>query len=68
MPDVSQDELRRRLRDRRLAVVDVLPRASWSEAHLPGALSLPLAEIPERARRVLPDLVRDVVVYCGGPT
>ncbi len=65
---VSREELRRRLLDPALVIVDVLPRESWEAEHLPGARSLPLAELPERARDVLPDLDREIAVYCGGPT
>ena len=68
IPEISRDELSRRLGDDRLAVVDVLPAASYASAHLPGALSLPLANIGTRARRLLPDLHQEIAVYCGGPT
>jgi len=65
---IEREEIERRLHDPSLVLVDVLPRASWEEAHIPGALSLPLAEIEARARQVLPDPRADIAVYCGGPT
>jgi rhodanese-related sulfurtransferase len=68
IPAISRDELSRRLRDPRLSVVDVLPPASYATAHLPGALSLPLAEVRARARQLLPDLDQEIAVYCGSPT
>jgi rhodanese-related sulfurtransferase len=44
-------------------VVEVLPRQDYEELHLPGAISLPLAELnAETARRL--DRGRDLVVYC----
>src|SRR6185436_15363935 len=56
-----------RLNDPWLAVVDVLPEESYGEAHIPGAISLPLGEIRENGRSVLRDLNREIVVYCSGP-
>ncbi len=66
--DISRDEVARRIGDGRLAIVDVLPRESYESGHLPGAVSLPLAELTERAREVLPDLDQEIAVYCGGFT
>jgi rhodanese-related sulfurtransferase len=43
-------------------VVEVLPRSAWEELHLPGAVSIPLAELPSRANEL--DRGRPVVVYC----
>jgi rhodanese-related sulfurtransferase len=67
-PEISLGELRARLDDPALAVVDVLPRESFAEAHIRGARSLPLAEIAERAGRVLPDPRQEVAVYCASFT
>jgi rhodanese-related sulfurtransferase len=36
--------------------------------HIPGAINLPVAEIPRRAPEVLPDRAASIVTYCGGPT
>ena len=62
------EELRARMRAGAARVVDVLPRESFLAGHISGALSLPLAEIPARAREVLPDLDTEIIVYCGGNT
>ena len=44
-------------------VVEVLPREDYEKLHLPGAISLPLAELnADTAARL--DRGRDVVVYC----
>lgn len=63
--EISRDELLRRLHDSSLTIVDVLPESSYVEAHIPGALNLPLEQIPTRARELLPDLGADIAVYCG---
>lgn len=44
-------------------LVEVLPDAEYRNEHIPGAISLPLPEVGERARQVL-DLTRAVIVYC----
>jgi rhodanese-related sulfurtransferase len=62
------DEVRARAGTPGFTLVDVLPAASYAEGHLPGASSLPVADISSRAAVILPDLDADIVVYCGGPT
>lgn len=64
--EISRDEILRRLRDPSLVLVNVLPREAFAEAHIPGSLSLPVGEIPARAGEVLPDLGREIAVYCAG--
>ncbi|MBH5333698.1 rhodanese-like domain-containing protein [Streptomyces pactum] len=47
-------------------VVDSRSRAAWEQGHLPGAVHLPTALVPERAAALLDPAV-PVVVYCWGP-
>jgi rhodanese-related sulfurtransferase len=47
-------------------LVDTRSAAAWDQGHIPGALHLPTALIPERAARLL-DRDRPVVVHCWGP-
>ena len=68
VPLIALEELMRRLRDPGLAIVNVLPREAFLAGRIPGSLSLPLAEVGDRAREVLPRLSQDAAVYCGGPT
>ncbi len=68
VPEISREQLQRRLRDRSLTVIDVLPAASYAAGHIPGALSLPLEDIPARAAEVLPDRGAEIAVYCGSFT
>jgi rhodanese-related sulfurtransferase len=44
-------------------LVDVLPEAEHAEAHLPGAISLPLKQLDAQSAAAL-DRERAVVVYC----
>ncbi len=63
--EISRDEIVRRLHDPSLTIVDVLPQASYVEVHIPRAINLPLEQIPDHAREILPDLNADIAVYCG---
>lgn len=63
--DISREELQRRLHDPQLILVDVLPADSYAAAHISGALSLPVAEIPARARGMLPNLNAEIALYCA---
>jgi len=49
-------------------LVDALPPISFSASHLPGAVSIPPETVDERARRRIPDLATEVVVYCASAT
>lgn len=62
---ISRDELRDGLRDGTLTVVDVLPQESYATGHIRGAINLPLENVTDRARELLPDLHAEIVVYCG---
>ncbi|MEV4115567.1 metalloregulator ArsR/SmtB family transcription factor [Nonomuraea sp. NPDC049695] len=62
---VSAEELASRLTDPGTVVVDVRPATDYAAGHLPGAISLPLAELRERLDE-LPGQAR-IVAYCGGP-
>ncbi|MFM9590581.1 rhodanese-like domain-containing protein [Streptomyces scabiei] len=47
-------------------VLDSRSTASWDQGHIPGAVHLPTALIPEQAEQVL-DRSVPVVTYCWGP-
>jgi rhodanese-related sulfurtransferase len=63
--EISRDEIRRRLHDPTLVVLDVLAHEAYAPEHIPGAINLPLAEIKERAPLVLPDRAADIAAYCA---
>jgi rhodanese-related sulfurtransferase len=62
---VDDEELLRRVKAGAVTVVDVRPRQEFEAGHIPGALSMPLAELKKRLRDLPKD--RDVVAYCRGP-
>ncbi|MGW7077862.1 rhodanese-like domain-containing protein [Streptomyces sp. NPDC054866] len=47
-------------------VIDSRSTASWDQGHVPGAIHLPTALIPEQADQLLDKSV-PVVTYCWGP-
>jgi rhodanese-related sulfurtransferase len=68
VPIIQLAELVEAMRGRRVTVVDVLSPESYARQHIPGAINLPVADIPRRAAQVFPDRNIPIVAYCGGPT
>ena len=66
--EISREEVVRRLRDPSWVLLNVLPKEAFEEARIPGSLNLPVAEVTQRARQVIPDIAQEVAVYCGGFT
>jgi rhodanese-related sulfurtransferase len=63
---VTREELARRLQDDDdLVVLDVRPAAEYAAGHLPGAVSIPVAELRRRLAELPGD--REIVAYCRGP-
>jgi rhodanese-related sulfurtransferase/DNA-binding transcriptional ArsR family regulator len=61
---VGTDELLARLERDEVVVLDVRPEAEYAGGHLPGAIHIPLAELPERLAELPQD--REIVAYCRG--
>jgi rhodanese-related sulfurtransferase len=61
---VSRDELLRRAEAGEALVIDVRPAAEYAAGHIPGAVSIPLGELPARLDE-LPD-GSEIVAYCRG--
>jgi rhodanese-related sulfurtransferase/predicted transcriptional regulator len=62
---VTRDDLRARLRDRDVVVLDVRPEAEYAAGHIRGAISIPIHELRSRLGDI-PDGA-EVVAYCRGP-
>lgn len=62
---VSLPELRRRLRLGDVTVIDVRPADEFRAGHIPGALSVPVAQLTRRLRRI--PRRKEVIAYCRGP-
>ena len=65
MERLGSDELVRRVRAGDVTLIDVRPREEYLAGHIPGAISVPLAELDTRLA-TLP-AAQDVVAYCRGP-
>lgn len=62
---IDRRELVRRLREGSAVLIDVRPREEFEYAHIPGAISVPIAEIERWAKNTPPN--KEVVAYCRGP-
>lgn len=62
---IDRNTLRRLLRAGEVLLIDVRPAEEFAAAHLPGAISVPVAEL-ESAIASLPKRI-EIVAYCRGP-
>jgi len=62
---ITRDDLRTRLRDGDVVVLDVRPAAEYAAGHIRGAISIPINDLKSRLGDI-PDGA-DVVAYCRGP-
>jgi rhodanese-related sulfurtransferase len=60
----DRDELLRRVRAGRAALIDVRPPTEYAAGHIPGAVSIPLAELAQRLDEPPED--REIVANCRG--
>jgi rhodanese-related sulfurtransferase len=65
MEAIEGDELLRRVRSGEVTVLDVRPAEEYRAGHIPGALSIPVAELKTRLKELPKN--REVVAYCRGP-
>jgi rhodanese-related sulfurtransferase len=65
---VTREEILARLDDPALLLVNVMPKETFDDGHIPRSINLPLSEIGTKARQLFADLGRELVIYCGGPT
>jgi rhodanese-related sulfurtransferase len=61
---LDRAELLRRARAGQVTVIDVRPAEEYTAGHIPGAISVPLAELPERLDELPADT--EIVAYCRG--
>lgn len=62
---MDRDELLRRAAAGQVMVLDVRPAYEYAAGHLPGAVNIPLDELPARISELPPDT--EIVAYCRGP-
>jgi rhodanese-related sulfurtransferase len=62
---LSREDLRRRLRERSVVLVDVRPADEFRAGHIPGAISMPIEEFRKRSASL--PARKEVIAYCRGP-
>ena len=65
MKTISKDELWSRVQSNDVVVIDVRPVEEFINGHIPGAISIPLAELKDRLNEIPND--HEIVAYCRGP-
>jgi rhodanese-related sulfurtransferase len=62
---ITRDQLRQRLRDGDVVVVDVRPEPEYAAGHIRGAMSIPVQNLKARLGEIPSGA--EVVAYCRGP-
>jgi rhodanese-related sulfurtransferase len=62
---IAPEALVRLVAHREVVVIDVRPLEEYASGHLPGALSIPEAELEDRLKELPQD--RPIVAFCRGP-
>lgn len=62
---LTKEELSKRLGRKDLLVLDVRPAEEYAAGHVPGAISIPVAELRRRLKELPKN--KEIVAYCRGP-
>jgi rhodanese-related sulfurtransferase/biotin operon repressor len=62
---VKREELLKRVKKGEAMVIDVRPAAEFAAGHIPGAVNIPIDELPKRLKTLPKD--QEIVAYCRGP-
>jgi rhodanese-related sulfurtransferase len=65
MEAVDREALVERVKNGEVIVLDVRPLEEYQAGHIPGAISVPLAELKKKLTELPRD--REIVAYCRGP-
>ncbi len=63
--EIDRAELVRRVEAGEVVVLDVRPAAEYAAGHIPGAISIPIDELPRRLDEL--PAATQIVAYCRGP-
>lgn len=61
---ISTKDLKSKLDQKQVTVVETLAPERYREAHIPGALNIPPERIKELAPQLLPNKDSEIVTYC----
>ena len=62
---ISTKDLKSKLNQKQITLVETLAPERYREAHLPGALNMPPERIKELAPQLLPNKNAEIVTYCA---
>jgi rhodanese-related sulfurtransferase/biotin operon repressor len=62
---VRRDELLKLVKKGEAMVLDVRPAEEFAAGHIPGAINVPINELPKRLKNLPKD--QEIVAYCRGP-
>lgn len=68
MQTLSREALKTMMDENRdFRLIEALPQKAFEEAHLPGAINIPVEadDFEEQVRDAVPDKDKDVVLYCA---
>jgi rhodanese-related sulfurtransferase len=61
---ISTKDLKSKLDQKQVTVVETLAPERYREAHIPGALNIPPERIRELAPQLLPNRDAEIITYC----
>ena len=61
---ISTKDLKSKLDQKQVTVVETLAPERYREAHIPGALNIPPERVKELAPRLLPKKDAEIITYC----
>lgn len=61
---ISTEDLKSKLNQKQITLVETLAPERYREAHIPGALNIPPERIKELAPQLLPNKDAEIVTYC----
>ena len=63
---ITLDELKSKMeKGENFTLVETLPVEYFRHTHLPGAINLPIDQIPDLAATLLSDRNAEIIVYCA---
>jgi rhodanese-related sulfurtransferase len=62
---ITTNDLKSKLDQKQIIVVETLAPERYREAHIPGALNIPPERINELAPQLLPNKDAEIVTYCA---
>jgi rhodanese-related sulfurtransferase len=61
---ISTNDLKTKIDQQRITVVETLAPERYREAHIPGAVNIPPEQINELAPQLLPNKDAEIITYC----